>query len=82
MKSEPEAGQKEILTSWSLFILISLLIIALFTSYLLQTRKIQAVHETVISIFTGKSMSNRTTEPIVTGGYRNGGGLYTATWRG
>ncbi|KAF4547974.1 Endosomal/prevacuolar sodium/hydrogen exchanger [Elsinoe fawcettii] len=50
---EPEAGQKEILTSWSLFILIMLLIVALFTSYLLQTRKIQAVHETVISIFAG-----------------------------
>ncbi|PNS15448.1 sodium/hydrogen exchanger 3 [Sphaceloma murrayae] len=50
---EPEAGQKEILTSWSLFILIMLLIVALFTSYMLQTRKIQAVHETVISIFAG-----------------------------
>ncbi|KAF2004391.1 sodium/hydrogen exchanger [Amniculicola lignicola CBS 123094] len=50
---EPEAGQKEILTSWALFILIMLLIIALFTSYILQTRKIQAVHETVLSIFAG-----------------------------
>ncbi|KAK4992067.1 monovalent cation:H+ antiporter, CPA1 (nhx1) [Elasticomyces elasticus] len=50
---EPEAGQKEIFASWSLFILIVLLIVALFTSYLLQTRKIQAVHETVISIFAG-----------------------------
>ncbi|KAH7051262.1 Sodium/hydrogen exchanger family-domain-containing protein [Macrophomina phaseolina] len=50
---EPEAGQQEIYASWSLFILISLLIIALFTSYMLQTRKIQAVHETVVSIFAG-----------------------------
>ncbi|KAK7607711.1 Sodium/hydrogen exchanger family-domain-containing protein [Phyllosticta paracitricarpa] len=50
---EPEAGQKEIYASWSLFILIVLLIVALFTSYVLQTRKIQAVHETVISIFAG-----------------------------
>ncbi|KAF1971858.1 sodium/hydrogen exchanger [Bimuria novae-zelandiae CBS 107.79] len=49
----PEAGQKEIFTSWGLSILIVLLIIALFTSYILQTRKIQAVHETVLSIFAG-----------------------------
>ncbi|EDU40727.1 sodium/hydrogen exchanger 8 /H(+) exchanger 8 [Pyrenophora tritici-repentis Pt-1C-BFP] len=50
---EPEAGQKEIFTSWALSILIILLIIALFTSYILHTRKIQAVHETVLSIFAG-----------------------------
>ncbi|KAI9803746.1 MAG: monovalent cation:H+ antiporter, CPA1 (nhx1) [Phylliscum demangeonii] len=50
---EPEAGQKEIFSSWALFILIMLMIIALFTSYLLQQKKIQAVHETVISIFAG-----------------------------
>ena len=50
---EPEAGQKEIFTSWALSILIVLLIIALFTSYILRTRKIQAVHETVLSIFAG-----------------------------
>ncbi|KZF22552.1 sodium/hydrogen exchanger [Xylona heveae TC161] len=50
---EPEAGQKEILSSWALFILIALLIVALFTSYILQQRKIQAVHETVLSIFAG-----------------------------
>ncbi|KAF2657432.1 sodium/hydrogen exchanger [Lophiostoma macrostomum CBS 122681] len=50
---EPEAGQKEVYTSWALSILIVLLILALFTSYILQTRKIQAVHETVLSIFAG-----------------------------
>ncbi|GAB7347800.1 hypothetical protein MBLNU459_g5341t1 [Dothideomycetes sp. NU459] len=50
---EPEAGQKEVFASWALFILIVLLIVALFTSYLLQMRKIQAVHETVLSIFAG-----------------------------
>jgi hypothetical protein len=50
---EPEAGQKEVFTSWALSILITLLIVALFTSYILQTRKIQAVHETVLSIFAG-----------------------------
>ncbi|KAI9818403.1 MAG: monovalent cation:H+ antiporter, CPA1 (nhx1) [Pycnora praestabilis] len=49
----PEAGQKEIISSWALFILIMLLIVALFTSYMLQQKKIQAVHETVISIFAG-----------------------------
>ncbi|RVX68121.1 hypothetical protein B0A52_08262 [Exophiala mesophila] len=48
-----EAGEKEIFSSWSLFILIMLLIAALFTSYILQQKRIQAVHETVISIFTG-----------------------------
>ncbi|KAF2404551.1 sodium/hydrogen exchanger 3 [Trichodelitschia bisporula] len=50
---EPDASQREISTSWSLFILILLLIVALFASYILQTRKIQAVHETVMSIFAG-----------------------------
>jgi sodium/hydrogen exchanger-like protein 6/7 len=49
----PEAGQKEIYASWSLLILIVLLIMALFTSYLLQSKKIQAFHETVVSIFAG-----------------------------
>ena len=54
-----EAGQKEIFSSWALFILITLLILALFTSYMLQSKKIQAVHETVISIIAGgKTMSN------------------------
>lgn len=53
---EPEAAKKEIFASWSLFILITLLITALFTSYILQSKKIQAVHETVISIFAGISL--------------------------
>ncbi|EDN04898.1 mitochondrial sodium/hydrogen exchanger [Histoplasma mississippiense (nom. inval.)] len=47
----PEAGEKELFASWALFILIMLLITALFTSYILQQKKVQAVHETVISIF-------------------------------
>lgn len=50
---EPEAGQKEIFSSRALFILILLLIAALFASYMLQHKKIQAVHETVLSIFAG-----------------------------
>ncbi|KAK5167541.1 monovalent cation:H+ antiporter, CPA1 (nhx1) [Saxophila tyrrhenica] len=49
----PEAGEKEILSSWALLILIILLIAAFFTSYVLQSKRIQAVHETVISIFAG-----------------------------
>ena len=49
----PEAGQKEIFTSWALLILIILLIAAFFTSYVLKSKRIQAVHETVISIFAG-----------------------------
>lgn len=49
----PEAGQKEQYSSWALFILIMLLAVALFASYMLQHKKIQAVHETVLSIFAG-----------------------------
>ncbi|RAL05592.1 bifunctional K:H/Na:H antiporter NHX1 [Aspergillus ibericus CBS 121593] len=49
----PEAGDKEFFSSWALFILIMLLMFALFTSYILQQKKIQAVHETVLSIFAG-----------------------------
>lgn len=33
-----------------------LLIVALFSSYILQQKKIQAVHETVISIFAGMAV--------------------------
>lgn len=53
MPPEPEAGQKETFSSRALFILIMLLIAALFASYMLQHKKIQAVHETVLSIFAG-----------------------------
>lgn len=48
-----DPGQSEILSSWALFIQVMLLILALFCSYYLQLKKIQAVHETVISIFAG-----------------------------
>jgi hypothetical protein len=50
----PDSSQKEIFSSWALFILIMLLITALFTSYMLQNKKVEAVHETVISIFAGE----------------------------
>ncbi|KAI5798170.1 Sodium/hydrogen exchanger family-domain-containing protein [Pyronema domesticum] len=48
-----DVEQTEILSSWALFIQVSLLILALFCSYYLQLKKIQAVHETVVSIFAG-----------------------------
>lgn len=50
---DADAGQKEVYSSWALLVLIALLIVAFFTSYILQSKKIQAVHETVISIFAG-----------------------------
>lgn len=56
IETEPEAGQKEKYSSWALFILIMLLIIALFASYMLQHKKIQVVHETVLSIFAGRHL--------------------------
>ncbi|KAA8568307.1 hypothetical protein EYC84_007343 [Monilinia fructicola] len=52
----PDSSQKEIFSSWALFILIALLIVALFTSYLLQIKKVEAVHETSISIFAGMTI--------------------------
>ncbi|KAL3419397.1 sodium hydrogen exchanger [Phlyctema vagabunda] len=55
-EDEPENSQKEIFSSWALFILIMLLITALFVSYMLQQKKVQAVHETVISIFAGMTV--------------------------
>ncbi|KAG0652255.1 Endosomal prevacuolar sodium hydrogen exchanger [Hyphodiscus hymeniophilus] len=50
-EDEPDSSQMEIFSSWALFIMIMLLITALFTSYMLQQKKVEAVHETVISIF-------------------------------
>ncbi|KAG5362474.1 Endosomal/prevacuolar sodium/hydrogen exchanger [Yarrowia sp. C11] len=45
--------ENEIFSSWALFILIMLLIGSLWTSYYLQQKRIQAIHETVVSIFAG-----------------------------
>lgn len=53
-------AKKEIFSSWALFIMIMLLLAALFTSYLLQQKKVEAVHETVISIFAGGNTYQRT----------------------
>ncbi|KAF8852469.1 sodium/hydrogen exchanger [Acephala macrosclerotiorum] len=52
----PDSSQMEIFSSWALFIMIMLLIAALFTSYILQQKKVEAVHETVISIFAGMTV--------------------------
>lgn len=54
MDTGPDSSQMEIFSSWALFIMIMLLIAALFTSYMLQQKKVEAVHETVISIFAGE----------------------------
>ncbi|KAK3322180.1 Sodium/hydrogen exchanger family-domain-containing protein [Apodospora peruviana] len=52
----PDNSNQGINVSWALFILIMLLIVAFFTSYIMQQRKITAVHETVISIFAGMTI--------------------------
>lgn len=44
---------EEMFSSWALFIVISLLISALWSGYYLNQRHITAVHETVLSIFYG-----------------------------
>lgn len=53
MNAEGDSAQKELFAAWALFISIMLLIAAFFTSYLVQMKKVTAVHETVISIFAG-----------------------------
>lgn len=53
MRTGEDASEKEIYASWAIFILIMLMIVALFTSYFLQQRKVTAIHETVASIFAG-----------------------------
>ncbi|KAK3333448.1 Sodium/hydrogen exchanger family-domain-containing protein [Cercophora scortea] len=52
----PDNSNDELNSSWALFILIMLLIVAFFTSYTMQQRKITAIHETVISIFAGMTV--------------------------
>ncbi|CAG8177046.1 unnamed protein product [Penicillium nalgiovense] len=44
--------------------MIMLLMFALFTSYMLQQKKIQAVHETVLSIFAGRRISSSGADTI------------------
>lgn len=44
---------EEMFSSWALFIMLLLLISALWSSYYLTQKRIRAVHETVLSIFYG-----------------------------
>lgn len=44
---------EEMFSSWALFILLFLLISALWSSYYLTQKRIRAIHETVLSIFYG-----------------------------
>ncbi|KAG5986400.1 hypothetical protein E4U54_005444 [Claviceps lovelessii] len=53
---EGDGAQKEFFAAWTLFIAIMLLIAAFFTSYMLQIKKVTAIHETVISIFAGMTV--------------------------
>ncbi|KAK4189550.1 Endosomal/prevacuolar sodium/hydrogen exchanger [Podospora australis] len=43
-------------SSWAIFILLTLLIVSFCTSYIMQQRKITAIHETVVSIFGGMTV--------------------------
>ncbi|TWU73581.1 monovalent cation:H+ antiporter, CPA1 (nhx1) [Metarhizium rileyi] len=53
---EGDGATKELYAAWTIFIAILLLIAAFFTSYMLQIKKVTAVHETVISIFAGMTV--------------------------
>ncbi|KAJ3473063.1 hypothetical protein NLG97_g10537 [Lecanicillium saksenae] len=50
---DEDSAQKEFFAAWAIFICILLLIITFFVSYILQMKKVTAIHETVISIFAG-----------------------------
>ncbi|KAL2024497.1 hypothetical protein VTK56DRAFT_8308 [Thermocarpiscus australiensis] len=51
-----DAPKQENNTSWAIFILLLLLMVAFCTSYTMQQRKITAIHETVVSIFGGMTV--------------------------
>nr|ASF90256.1 hypothetical protein SPAR04614 [Bartheletia paradoxa] len=51
--TEVPVEEAELYSSWALCILTVLLIGALWTSYYLQIKRIRAIHETVVSIFSG-----------------------------
>ncbi|KAG5455548.1 MAG: Sodium/hydrogen exchanger family-domain-containing protein [Olpidium bornovanus] len=64
-------GEQELYSSWALFILVSLLAGALWTSYFLQLRRITAVHETVVSILAGENCRGFS-RPTPEGGFGRG----------
>ncbi|KHO00707.1 sodium/hydrogen exchanger 3 [Metarhizium album ARSEF 1941] len=55
-EDEGDGATKELYAAWTIFIAILLLIAAFFTSYMLQIKKVTAIHETVISIFAGMTV--------------------------
>ena len=54
-----DTSERERFSSSALFTMIMLLIAALFTSYMLQQKKVEAVHETALSIFAGTMARQR-----------------------
>jgi sodium/hydrogen exchanger-like protein 6/7 len=49
----PVPEEEEYYSSWTLFLICMLLILSLFTSYYVQIKRIRAVNETLVSIFSG-----------------------------
>ncbi|KAL6302586.1 sodium/hydrogen exchanger [Sparassis latifolia] len=49
----PIPEEEEYYSSWSLFLVCSLLILSLWTSYYLQIKRIRAIHETLVAIVAG-----------------------------
>ncbi|KAJ1961315.1 monovalent cation:H+ antiporter, CPA1 (nhx1) [Dispira parvispora] len=54
MASDEE--EKELYSSWALFLLVSLTICSLLLSYFLQRRRIQVIHESVVSMVAGMAV--------------------------
>jgi sodium/hydrogen exchanger-like protein 6/7 len=52
----PQPQEEEFYSSWSLFLVCSLLILSLLTSYFLKIKKIKTVHETLVSIVAGMAV--------------------------
>ncbi|KAJ2935468.1 hypothetical protein H1R20_g1628, partial [Candolleomyces eurysporus] len=54
MSSDPAPVEdEEFYSSWSLFLVCTLLVLSLWTSYYLQIKRIRAIHETLVSVFAG-----------------------------
>jgi hypothetical protein len=53
---DTQPQEEEFYSSWSLFLVCSLLILSLLTSYFLKVKKIKTVHETLVSIAAGMAV--------------------------
>jgi sodium/hydrogen exchanger-like protein 6/7 len=53
MSDPAPVEDEEFYSSWSLFLVCTLLILSLWTSYYLQIKRIRAIHETLVSVFAG-----------------------------